>query len=897
MPEPRLFKYFAFISYSRRDEAFAHRLQRFLTGFKLPTRLCKQYPDKPTALRPVYRDKTNLGLDNLGAGLTRGLAASRFLIVICSPNSAKPNREGKNWIDTEVRTFVELDERNKDYVIPILLREKNGPSTKECTPAAVQELHLLASDVSDKGERRVFADVAAKMLALEPDELWDWWSREQRRKARILRSLGGLAAAAAAFAGYWSWDYYTPHYSYFADYAEFNNIPRGIRPLTEEETRHMESHYRFTTQHHRLKRIDNLNAEGIPISTAYYPGRAGRPVSISLDYSTENGRVSQQVFYDARGKVIQIRATGHNAITFHTAEQEDGLVENAGVTGASFSRDFRLREENQRLKGIERINVTRDEQGAVVTEQYRNAYNYPVRNTDGAWGCRYQRDEFGRPTCITYLDEKGKPLPDQKGVAWCRYEYDRDSGQVASVSYFRKDGTPTLGYDNAAAREIYEWENGNLTKHLHSYHEMLSGISPGIAVTVYERDEKGHCTGISYLGGNGEPVLHQDGYARVRYTYDGNGRQTGEAFFGLYGEPCPCGGYASTRYTYDEHGNLVDKAYFDLGGKTVSAEHRNYDDCGNVTELVYLDGNGRLCPCEDGYARVRLSYDGRGAVAGGSYFDGNGNPCLHKYGYASFRNTTDDHGNVTRVDYFGVDGKPCLHCEGYASVTLDYDERGNLKMVTSRDSDGNPCLRKPAFARVGYASVRYAYDNSGNLVEKEYQDANGKPCLCDEGYAGARFTYDDRGNLTGRNYFGVDGKPCPCTDGYAAARFTYDGSGNRTEEAYFGADEKPCIHTIGAAGVRISYDALGSKTRITTFGTDGNPCNSRLGYASEHLTYDGAGRPVEMAYYDSRGNLCKHKAGYARRVMEYGKHTCKPCRVKAYDETGTLLWSRDIADR
>ena len=171
MAAPRYFKYFAFISYSRKDEAFAKRLQHFLMGFKLPTRLCKQYPDKPKALRPIYRDKTDLGVDVLNSGIKHGLSLSRHLIVICSENSAKPNKDGKNWIDTEVREFLKLDEENRNYVIPVLLREKNGPSTRECMPPAVQELGVLAADVSDKGEERVFSDVAAKMLLLEPEAL------------------------------------------------------------------------------------------------------------------------------------------------------------------------------------------------------------------------------------------------------------------------------------------------------------------------------------------------------------------------------------------------------------------------------------------------------------------------------------------------------------------------------------------------------------------------------------------------------------------------------------------------------------------------------------------------------------------------------------------------------
>ena len=245
MSTHRYYKYFAFISYSRRDEKFAQRLQKFLMGYKLPTKLCKQYPDRPKNLRPIYRDKTDLGVDNLNKGLSGALELSKYLIVVCSVNSARPNREGKNWIDEEVRTFVGLEEGNADRVIPVMLRQKgDGSTSRECTPSAVQELHLLAADVSDKGEERAFSDVAAKMLDLAPNDLWDWWGREQRKKRIVRRIFGGIAAMLAVAAGVWCWDYYVPHYNYYADYVEFDNIPCGVGRSSRKNRLHRE---RFTT--------------------------------------------------------------------------------------------------------------------------------------------------------------------------------------------------------------------------------------------------------------------------------------------------------------------------------------------------------------------------------------------------------------------------------------------------------------------------------------------------------------------------------------------------------------------------------------------------------------------------------------------------------------------------
>ena len=829
MSAPRYFKYFAFISYSRRDEAFAKRLQHFLTGFKLPTRLCKIYPDKPKALRPIYRDKTDLGVDVLNAGIRHGLGLSRHLIVVCSENSAKPNREGKNWIDTEVREFLKLDGENRNYVIPVLLREKDGPSTRECTPPAVQELGLLAADVSDKGEERVFNDVAAKMLQLEPDELWAWWERSQRARRRRNRALGTVAAALAAYAGWYAWDYYTPHYSYYADYVEFNNLPQGIHPLTEKQIRHMHSHYRFTVQHHRLKRVENLNSAGHPILTDDYPGHETRPVAMSLDYNADTGEVTKQIYYDVHGKAAQIRNTGNHEITFHAARQEEGRVKDDGITGASFVMDeFRGSPEAQALqdknKRIVRVNVTRDERGAVMTELYQNAFNSPTKNADGAWGCRYQRDGQGRILSVTYLDEKGNPLPDKKGIARYQYEYDKESQQIAKITYYGKDGAPIPGY-KGVAQEIYEWKDGNVVKIRHANQAGEADITRGFSIIEMTYDDRGNLTERALLDIHGKPCCHIRGFASVRYTYDECGNLTGEAYFDTQGSPSlRKKAYASIRWTYDDRGNLASEAYFNIDGKPClrkdgfASIRWIHDDRGNETEEAYFDINGNPCLCDEGCASTRWTYDDRGNKTGKAYFDINGNPCRHKHGFASIRWSYDDRGNETGEAYYDIDGTPCLCKDGYASKRRTYDDCGNQTGRAYYDIDGTPCLCKD-----GFASARFTYDDRGNETEEAYFDAQGNPCLIEGGYASVRWTYDARGNMTGRAYFGINGKPCLFKDGFASVRWTYDACGNKTEAAYFDVQGKPCLCPGGYASVRTTYNALGVPISRTYYDAEGKP--------------------------------------------------------------------------
>ena len=92
------YTYYAFVSHSHRDAKWATWIQNALERYRLPSSVRKAVGKPlPKRLAPVFRDATDLGSCQLVEGLHRELEASRFLIVICSPDSAKPNAEGKHF--------------------------------------------------------------------------------------------------------------------------------------------------------------------------------------------------------------------------------------------------------------------------------------------------------------------------------------------------------------------------------------------------------------------------------------------------------------------------------------------------------------------------------------------------------------------------------------------------------------------------------------------------------------------------------------------------------------------------------------------------------------------------------------------------------------------------------
>ena len=100
------YRYFAFVSYSSKDAKIAKSLQRRLETYKLPTTLRNELEAErgvkfPKRLSPIFRDMTDLEASVLGRSIRRELEDSKFLIVVCSPNSAT-----SAWVNQEVENFI-----------------------------------------------------------------------------------------------------------------------------------------------------------------------------------------------------------------------------------------------------------------------------------------------------------------------------------------------------------------------------------------------------------------------------------------------------------------------------------------------------------------------------------------------------------------------------------------------------------------------------------------------------------------------------------------------------------------------------------------------------------------------------------------------------------------------
>jgi WD40 repeat protein len=208
-----VYKYWAFISYSQKDERWARRLHEALETYAIPKELVGRetppWGPLPKRFTPVFRDRDELSsAADLGEKLTSSLHSSRALVVLCSPHAAR-----SRWVDEEIKTFKARG-REQDVFAVIVDGEPCGsdsPETAaaECFPAALryrvnerreltaERAEPIAGDArKDKdGFERAMLKTVAGILRVDFSNLV---KREEERKARRNRIAVAVLAAVLA---------------------------------------------------------------------------------------------------------------------------------------------------------------------------------------------------------------------------------------------------------------------------------------------------------------------------------------------------------------------------------------------------------------------------------------------------------------------------------------------------------------------------------------------------------------------------------------------------------------------------------------------------------------------------------------------------------------------------
>lgn len=204
--EQKEFKYYAFISYNSKDTEWGKKVQKKLEHYRMPATLCSEHGWERTPIKPVFFAPTDIQPGGLTEELQERLKASRNLIVICSPNSAK-----SEWVGKEIKFFHELGRTKQIHFFIVDGIPHSGNPDTECFNPIADTLGLpeiLGANIHEKiyrwpwmNKERAYVQLISKMLGVEFDEIW------QRHKRLLIQNMIiwaiGVVAVLAALIGIW----------------------------------------------------------------------------------------------------------------------------------------------------------------------------------------------------------------------------------------------------------------------------------------------------------------------------------------------------------------------------------------------------------------------------------------------------------------------------------------------------------------------------------------------------------------------------------------------------------------------------------------------------------------------------------------------------------------------
>ena len=203
----------------------------------------------PKALRPIFRDREDFSAGHSLAEQTlAALEASQFLVVICSPNSAK-----SPYVNEEIRRFKALG--RADRVIPVIVDGEPGDAERDCFPAALRFKVGADGAITDAREEPIAADarpqgdgkdiaalkVVAGLVGVGLDEIVR--RAERVRRQRLRKWVGALAVLVLVLASLAGW-------------AEINRREAEQQRTLAEEQRQLAEEQRQVADQQRQVAVD-----------------------------------------------------------------------------------------------------------------------------------------------------------------------------------------------------------------------------------------------------------------------------------------------------------------------------------------------------------------------------------------------------------------------------------------------------------------------------------------------------------------------------------------------------------------------------------------------------------------------------------------------------------------
>lgn len=561
-----------------------------------------------------------------------------------------------------------------------------------------------------------------------------------------------------------------------------------------------------------------------------------------------------------------------------------------------------------------------------------HAFFYPIQEykyTDGYVTEIINRNTYNRVvmryTIKDDYDHKVACLVDMEG----KEKHQGSAYLSGSTTAFLSDANPNM---SKIKRFHYTRnEKGYITKV--TYHandadeldESAIGDNNNIYGKLFDLDEFGRVTKVTYINHEGNPMTDKYGVGYIRYSNAGFEENDTTEYLGSDGKLA----YNEHRFArqinkLDKYGNPVESCNEGVDGKpcydykNIYRQVVTFDENGCFTEIKYFDFDGNLSYCSDNYAIQRVKYDSKGRYIEVSHYDVNDKFCYIKGNYSIAKAKYNSVDCIVEVSSFDVNDKPCIeqnygvhkHCynydeNNYLTEESLYDEKGKLtisstyhfakqvlkydnyhQLISIKNFDNK---EQPCYYNNYTCESRRAYDSRGNLIKLEYFDTEGKPCICKDGFAAITYKYDNYGNRIEERYYGINNEPI-YINMCASIQYDYYPNGLIMEDRYYDENGKLCLNNKWYAISRYEWDNNGNQTKVSFFDTDTVPCYYKDGlYSCMEFIYDNNGNEIKEIFYDSKGNVSLMSKGlYAiaefkfdnyRHIIEYSYFNEKgqPC--------------------
>ncbi len=707
------YRYYAFISYSRKDKEWGEWVQKKIENYRLPTALRQENSqnDIPKFVRPVFRNSADsASQEGLNCTVKQELQQSKFLIVICSPYSAQPDEAGKHEVNEEIEEFQRMGRGHR--IIPLIVEgnPESDDSSVQCYPPALNNLEdkPLGISVHENANatssirpvlRRFGLDTAAnnallKILAVLLGIRYDSLKRRHHIRARRRALMNSAVVCFCMALGFWYYDAnYREKVYYYTDYVERFGVPEGIFPLDKTTADKREHFYRFVYVGGKLQEWAALNGDGkLQKHADYWDERPSK--ALFSDYDS-NERPKTVRYFNEHGEEILyfVWTQDRKAIDFKPSRAIDNnspLAMPANM--ANLINKRKDRDVAEKKSAIIRFLYEYDAAGFATKVSFMSSVweGDVTSDANGVYGYLFERNAHNAIVKKTFMNADGKPMYIKNGTSSIVFDYTKE-GLIESVRFLDIAGNLVKQAEGYAKIVVKYTPEGKISEM-----QLIGADEKVYAIIKAVLDSRGHAVEMHFLDAKYNLFLNAAGFAKIKYKFDDSGNEIEESYFNLKGEPVLIAkGYATRRKQYDAQNRVTEEAYFDIDGKAIlnhsgfAKIQTKYDSKGNIIEQSYvgLDGKGLLV---DGFAKISVKYD--------------------------------DKENAVEMAVYGLEGQPTLSTRKFAKMIMEYDARGNKIHVAFVDTHG-----KPIMSSFGCASAAFAYDSQGNVTEVKKYDAEGKP--------------------------------------------------------------------------------------------------------------------------------------------------------------------------